>query len=329
MIITQTPLRVSFAGGGTDLPDYYENHGGLVVNAAIDKWVFVILTRRNDDKIYVNYSRKEIVDRVEEVKHELVREAMYLTGVSNGIEVTMLSDIPSEGSGLGSSSSFTVGLLTAFHTYLGSPADPPTIAEEACEIEIDRCGKPIGKQDQYIAAHGGVMALEFKRNGPVMCEQISLSEAEQRRFSANLFLFFSNQTRKADPILADQKGRIEENLARLHQMAGLASEARRALIDREFGEIGRLMDCGWRLKKDLSEKVSNEELDRMYSLAMTSGATGAKVCGAGGGGFLMAYCLPTKQERLREGMKDYRWMPVGIEPDGSKVIFNYRRSIWK
>jgi D-glycero-alpha-D-manno-heptose-7-phosphate kinase len=329
VIITQTPLRVSFAGGGTDLADYYKDHGGLVVNAAIDKSVFVILTRRNDDKIYINYSRKEIVNTVEEIKHELVREAMHLTGIECGIEVTMLSDIPSEGSGLGSSSSFTVGLLTAFHTYLGNPASASQIAEEACEIEIERCGKPIGKQDQYIAAHGGVLALGFNRNGQVSCEPISLSEAEQRQLSANLFLFYSNQTRKADPILADQIGRMEENLERLHKMQALAVEARKALIDRRFGEMGGLIDRGWKLKKDLSEKVSNEELNRMYALAMTSGATGAKVCGAGGGGFLMAYCPPPTHERLREVMKDYRWMPVGIEPDGSKVIFNYRRSTWK
>ena len=329
MIITQTPLRVSFAGGGTDLSAYYEVHGGLVVNAAIDKSVFVILTRRNDDKIYINYSRKEIVEKVDEIKHELVREAMKLTGAENGVEVTMLSDIPSEGSGLGSSSSFTVGLLTAFHAYLGDPASPGLIAEQACEIEIERCGKPIGKQDQYIAAYGGVLALEIGRDGLVTCKKIRLSESEQREFSGNLCLFYSSQTRRSDAILADQNERTGQNLGRLHQIKILAEKAQVALTNRDFEEVGRLIDRGWMLKRDLSEKVSNEELDRMYSLAMEAGAIGAKICGAGGGGFLMAYCLPEKQKVLREGMQNYRWMPIGIEPDGSKVIFNYRRSTWK
>jgi len=207
--------------------------------------------------------------------------------------------------------------------------DPGLIAEQACEIEIERGGKPIGKQDQYIAAYGGVMSLEIGRSGVVTSEKIKLSESEQRELSGNLFLFFSCQTRRADAILADQNSRTLQNLDKLHQIKALAEKAQRALEDRDFEEVGRVIDRGWMLKRGLSEKVSNEELDRMYSLAMKAGATGAKICGAGGGGFLMAYCLPEKQKMLREGMQDYRWMPIGIEPDGSKVIFNYRRSTWK
>ena len=329
MIITQTPLRISFAGGGTDLSDYYTQREGYVVNAGIDKSVFVIVTARYDEKIYVNYSRKEIVDHVDEIQHELVRGAMRLTGVMNGVEVTMLSDIPSEGSGLGSSSSFTVGLLNAFHVYRGHQVGPAQLAEEACEIEIDHCGKPIGKQDQYIAAFGGMMAFRFGRDGSVGAERLDPSERQLRRLSANLFLFYSDQTRKADEILAEQKKQTSANLKFLDGIKDLAFEARGAVQAGEFDRIGTILDKNWELKKRLATRISNGRLDEMHSLAMQSGAIGAKVCGAGGGGFLMAYCRASEHERLLSVMSKYRWMPIDIEPDGSKVIFNYRRPSWK
>ena len=330
MIITQTPLRVSFAGGGTDLAAYYTQREGYVVSAGIDKSAFVIVTERYDEKIYVNYSQKEIVDSVDQIQHELVREAMKMTGVERGVEVTMLSDIPSQGSGLGSSSSITVGLLNAFHVFAGEQVGPARLAEEACQIEIEHCKKPIGKQDQYIAAFGGLMAFRFGKDGSVDSERIRLSAAQNRQLASGLFMFYTDQTRKADNILEVQKEKTDINIEFLDGIKALGLQAKEALLKGNFDRIGELLSENWELKKQLADKISNDRIDDMHRKAMQSGALGAKICGAGGGGFLMAYCHPAAHRQLLHGMREYRWMPINVEPDGSKVIFNYRRaSSWK
>ncbi len=329
MIIVQTPLRISFAGGGTDLHQYYQQRGGCVVNAAIDKATFVIVSARYDDKIYVNYSRKEIVDSAEQVQHELVRETMKLAGIFHGIEVTMLSDIPSEGSGLGSSSSFTVGLLNAFYQYRGEQVGPDRLAREACEVEIGRCNKPIGKQDQYIAAFGGITAFDFEADGSVHAERIGITDEQMRSFSSNLFLFYSDQTRSADEILAQQSRRTPENLEQLDRLKALAQVARRALRSGDFDAIGHILEESWSLKRTLAPQITNDRLNEMVQRAKKGGALGAKVCGAGGGGFVLIYCSSRHHQSLLEAMKNYRRMPITLEPDGSKVIFNYRRPSWK
>jgi D-glycero-alpha-D-manno-heptose-7-phosphate kinase len=329
MIIVQTPLRISFAGGGTDLPQYYRRRGGAVVNAAIDKATFVIVSARYDDKIYVNYSRKEIVAVADEIQHELVRETMKLAGIRHGVEVTLLSDIPSGGSGLGSSSSFTVGLLNAFYQHRGEQVTPDRLAKEACEVEIGRCGKPIGKQDQYIAAFGGITAFGFEADGSVHAERLALTEKQVRSLSANLFLFYSDQTRSADDILAQQSRRTPENLEQLDRLKTLAQVARGALLSGDFDRIGHIMEESWSLKTTLASQITNARLNEMVGLAKEAGALGAKVCGAGGGGFVLIYCQPQYHQSLLEAMKNYRRMPITLEPDGSKVIFNYRRPSWK
>jgi D-glycero-alpha-D-manno-heptose-7-phosphate kinase len=329
MLVVQTPLRVSFAGGGTDLPAYYEKRDGFVVSAAIDKCAFVIITARYDDMIYINYSRKEIVQDVDEIQHELVREAMRITGVNRGVEISMLSDIPSQGSGLGSSSSFTVGLLNALHIYRGRPVSPAQLAEEACEIELYRCHKPIGKQDQYIAAFGGVSAFSFGRNGRVEVERLDLSDTDLRHLSNRLFLFYSDHTRKAEDILGEQRDKTAVNLEFLDAIKALGHEAYNVIRSREYDRLGEILRKNWEFKKNLASKISNERLDDMCDRALAGGATGAKICGAGGGGYLMAVCPSAERERLLESMAGYRWMPINIEPDGSKVVFNYRRPIWQ
>ena len=215
MIITQTPLRVSFAGGGTDLAAYYEQREGFVVSSAIDKYAFVILKERFDDRIYVNAMRKEIVDDVASIEHELVREAMRVTGVEKGVEITLLSDIPSEGAGLGSSSSFTVGLLNAFYVYQGEQVTAERLAREACEVEIGRLGKPIGKQDQYIAAYGGLRWFRFGTDGEVEVCRLRVGSDLVRDLGARLQLFFTGRTRKADVILSEQKKRTGDRLKEL------------------------------------------------------------------------------------------------------------------
>ncbi len=329
MIITQTPLRISFAGGGTDLAAYYAEREGFVVSTAIDKFAYVIVKERFDDQIYLNYMKKEIRADVAEIEHDLIREAMRMTGVGGGVEVTLLSDIPSEGAGLGSSSSFTVGLLNAFHLYRGEQVPAEQLAREACRIEIELIGKPIGKQDQYIAAYGGLRSFRFRRDDAVDVERVALGARQLRELDARLHLFFTGRTRKADVILSEQKARTADRSAELDGIKALALELGPALERGDYDRLGELLHRNWELKRQLAPGISDPALDAMYELARAHGALGGKICGAGGGGFLLVYCPIERQERLEKGMREYRAMPFRLEPDGSKVIFNYRRDTWK
>jgi D-glycero-alpha-D-manno-heptose-7-phosphate kinase len=329
VIVTQTPLRISFAGGGTDLAAYYEGREGYVVSAAIDKYAYVVVKERFDDEIYLNYMRKEIRSDVASIEHGLIREAMRMTGVESGIEVTLLSDIPSEGSGLGSSSSFTVGLLNAFYAYRGEQVTAERLASEACQIEIERLGKPIGKQDQYIAAYGGLRGFRFRGDGGVDVKALCLPGDKLRELSGRLHLFFTGVTRQADAILSEQKGATRDRLRELDAIKQLALELEPALEARDFDRLGRVLHENWELKRRLASGISNPAIEEMYARARASGALGGKICGAGGGGFLLVYCAPDRQERLAKGMHDYRILPFQLERDGSKVIFNYRREVWK
>jgi D-glycero-alpha-D-manno-heptose-7-phosphate kinase len=329
MIVTQTPLRVSFAGGGTDLAAYYESQEGFVVSTAIDKFVYVIVKERFDDAIYLNYMRKEIVASPDEIQHELIREAMRTSGVDHGVEVTLLSDIPSEGSGLGSSSSFTVGLLNAFYAYQGEQVTAERLAREACAIEIERLGKPIGKQDQYIAAYGGLRSFRFRRDGEVSARSLRLDPADLRRLSARTHLFFTGRTRRADTILSEQKARTADRLAELDGIKALALELESALEARDFDRLGETLHEGWELKRRLAAGISDAGIEEMYERARAHGALGGKICGAGGGGFLLVDCPPELGHRLAKGMSAHRELPFNLERDGSKVIFNYRREVFR
>ncbi len=327
MIITQTPLRISFAGGGTDLAAYYAEREGFVVSTAIDKFAYVIVKERFDDEIYLNYMRKEITSRVDEIEHELIREAMRMTGVDRGVEVTLLSDIPSQGSGLGSSSSFTVGLLNAFYAYRGELVTAERLAQEACEIEIERLGKPIGKQDQYIAAYGGLRSFRFRRDESVETTRLPLDAARTRDLGERLHLFFTGRTRKADVILSEQKQQTGDKSAELDGIKALAFELEQALGRQEIDGLGTALHDNWELKRKLASGISDGPIEQMYETARESGAVGGKICGAGGGGFLLVYCPLEHAERLKKGMADYRELPISLERDGSKVIFNYRREV--
>ena len=328
MIITQTPLRISFAGGLTDFADFYEREDGLVVSAAIDKYIFVIINERFDDRIYINYSKREAVDHPDEIEHDLIREALRLTGVTRGVEITTLTDIPSEGSGLGSSSSITVGLLNALYTYCGNPQPTEKLARDACEIEIERCGQPIGKQDQYIAAYGGLCGFTF-RPGSVEVDRLGLADGHAERLSDSLMLFYTNKTRKAETILREQKANMTGKFALVKEIKAVAQSARTALAAGEIDRMGELLDRGWAWKYKMSGLVSNDEIDTMYRKARDAGATGGKVCGAGGGGFLLLCCPESSRPRVRDALSDYRELPFNLERDGTKVIFNMRRQVSK
>ena len=324
MIVVQTPLRLSFVGGGTDFRQYYAERGGAVLTSAIDKYVFVIVKERFDDLIYVNYSQKEIVDDVASIKHDLVREAMRLTGVTRGVEITTLADIPSEGTGLGSSSSITVGLLNALYAYKGESVGAERLAREACQIEIETLGSPIGVQDQYIAAYGGVRFLSFNHHG-VDVERVDLSPLQRRLLDENLLLFYTGMTRKSAEVLQQQKANIKSRQDVLDQMRDLAHQARETLASGDLDGFGAMLRRGWELKRQLASKISNDMIDLALEKAQQAGAVGGKVTGAGGGGFLLVYCPKEHRDRVRAALSGMRELPFRFEQDGSKVIFNYRR----
>ncbi|WP_034273134.1 GHMP family kinase ATP-binding protein [Haloechinothrix halophila] len=328
MIITQTPLRIGLVGGGTDLPSYYREHGGRVLNAAIDKYVYVIVKQRFDDDIYVNYSRKEIVSRVEDLQHELVREALHMTGVRGGIELTTLADIPAAGSGLGSSSAVTVGLLHALYAYRGTQVSAEELAERACTIEIDRCRKPIGKQDQYAAAFGGLCDIHFGRGDRVVLDELALDPVLRRQLQSELLLFFTGITRDANVILGEQNANIGDRLPQLNLLRDLATEAADGLRAGEVSALGIALRKSWEAKRSLASGVSNPQIDKAIEDALAAGASGAKVTGAGGGGFLLVTCPVEHQAAVRERLSRMKELPIKLEPLGSRVIFNVHRDIW-
>ena len=324
VIVVQTPLRVSFLGGGTDFEDFYSQNTGAVLTSAIDKYVFVIVKERFDDMIYVNYSQKEKVGTLDELNHEIVREAMRITGVQKGVEITTLADVPSEGCGLGSSSSVTVGLLQALYAYKGEFKTANYLAEEACRLEIKVLGKPIGKQDQYIAAHGNMRFISFNGKGP-QAEKVALSNGAKARFNERLMLFYTGVTRNSSTILEEQKVNIDQRREVLDQLRQLAISGREALLKGSFDDLGEMLHESWELKKQLASAVTNPRIDDMYETACKAGAMGGKIAGAGGGGFLLLYCPNGNKENVREALKDLRELPFSFEQDGSKVIFNYRK----
>ena len=325
MIITQTPLRISFAGGGTDFKGFYEKDYGAVVSSAIDKYVFVVVKERFDDKIRIGYTKTEMVDSVDEVQHELVREAMRMVGIEKGIEISTMADIASEGSGLGSSSTVTVGLLNALHAYKGESVTAETLVREACRIEIDVLGKPIGKQDQYIAAYGGLRYFRFDADGDVDADPIAISSAARQRLCESLLLFYTGETRDSSSVLSEQRGNIAGKMRLLAEMRDQADELARLLKLGAIASLGQTLREGWTRKKQLASGITNPRIDESYDLAMSAGAIGAKVTGAGGGGFFLVCTPPENRASVRKKLARLRELPINLERDGSKVIFNVRR----
>jgi len=322
MIITRTPLRISFAGGGTDLPSFYRAFdGGAVTSAAIDRYVHVLVNDKFDKSVRVAYSRTENVDRFEELQHGLVREAMRLTGVTDSLEVHTVADIPSEGTGLGSSSTLTVGLLNALYAHRGVLKDPSHLAAEACRIEIDILGGTLGKQDQYIAAFGGLHYFEFRADETVRAMPIPLAPADRAALEAHLSLFYTGTTRQAQGILKEQDARTHQNKDALLRIREMAGEAREALLRKEWAGLGRLLDEGWALKRSLTKGVSNDAIDAAYARAKAAGAYGGKITGAGGGGFLLIIHPPERSREIAAALPSMERLPVRINAEGSRILF--------
>ncbi len=321
MIIVQTPLRISLFGGGTDFPDYFQSQGGSVLSSAIDKYIDVVIKERFDDQIRISYTITEIVNHVDEINHELIREALIMTGIKKGVEIVTLGDIPA-GTGLGSSSTVTVGALLAFHLFCGHNISNEELAREACEIEVDILKKPIGYQDQFIASFGGLRFFEFNQDGSVGNQSIEIAADMPERLSKRLLLFYTGVTRKSESILSEQKNNIRKNLAVLNQLKEMSYEARTALTHGDLDKIGNLLHESWKLKKCLAMGISNGILEEIYQKARKAGALGGKVTGAGGGGFLLLYCPPEAIEKVRSELYQIKELKFTLEPHGARVIFN-------
>ena len=324
VIISRTPLRISFAGGGSDLPAFYSHEAGAVVTTAIDKYIYINVNRKFDDHIRASYSRTEIVPTVDDLQHELIRESLKQVGVDGGIEVTSISDIPSEGTGLGSSSTYTVGLLNALHAYTGRTAGAERLAREACDIEINRCHKPIGKQDQYIAAYGGLQFLQFNPDEGVFVDPIVCGQQTKRTLQDRLILLYTGLTRSADSILEEQRRNTESDATRrdvLRNMTTLAREMRDCLVRNEMDAFGEALHEGWLLKTRLASGITNAAIDRWYELARANGALGGKILGAGGGGFLLLYAPRERHEDIQRALTGLVPTRFKLEPQGSKIIY--------
>jgi len=324
VLITRSPLRISLGGGGTDLPSYYEDHGGFVIAAAIDKYVFVTVMRPFVQGIFLKYSRLEHVETVDEVQHPIIREALRLMSLRTPqIEITTLADIPA-GTGLGSSGSFATALIKALYAHRRRLLHPSEVARLACEIEIDKLGEPVGKQDQYIAAFGGVTCFDFHRDGSVEPRPLAITMETLFDLEDNLLLFFTGYARSAASILQDQKVRTEqlddEMLANLHGVKEIGDRSRRALESSRSAEFGALMHEHWVYKRKRSAGMSNEQIDEWYEYGRRHGAVGGKLVGAGGGGFLMFYAEDRprlRQAMARAGLEEVRFR---FDFEGTKVV---------
>jgi D-glycero-alpha-D-manno-heptose-7-phosphate kinase len=327
MIVTRTPFRLTLGGGGTDLPSFYREHGGFIFAAAIDKYMFLnVNTPIVDDKIRVRYSQSEMVDRVDEVQHTLAREALRHFGITNGIEIVSIADIPS-GTGLGSSSCYLVGLLNALHALLQDQATPQKLAEEACTIELEVLKKPIGKQDQYMAAFGSLTTLDISRDGKVAVTPLELDADVLESLEHNVLMFYTHEMRDATVILKKQDEATQRNdrtvVSSLREIKDIGLEIRDAISKGNLRRFGELLDVHWESKKRLSEGITNPQIDALYELAKQKGAIGGKISGAGGGGFLMLYC-EEKRPQVREAMRaaGLRELKFRFDFEGSKVVFD-------
>lgn len=314
MIITKTPLRISLLGGNTDFPKYFRKYGGAVLTTTIDKYVYCIVKERFDDEIWINYSIKEKVKPGGNIKHDLVREAMKLVGIEKSIEITFLSDVPSEGSGLGSSSAVVVGLLNALHHYKGENPTTEQLIEEACHIEITILKKPIGIQDQVAVAFGGCRRYRLSKDG---LEYMLLNDHFERMFKNSLLLLYTNKTRKAEKILSKMK--LNKKILDKNKKLVTLGVAAMAVYD--INIFGQLLNEYWNLKKQLNKSTSNTEIDKLYVKALEAGAIGGKIVGAGGGGFLLLVVPPEKRKVVKKAV-GLRELPFNLERYGSKVIFD-------
>jgi D-glycero-alpha-D-manno-heptose-7-phosphate kinase len=321
MIISRTPVRISFFGGGTDLRDFYSTSYGAVLSTAIKKYIYVAVNRRFDEKIRVSYSETETVDSADQVKHSLIKECLKTAGIDKQIEIVTIADVPGHGTGLGSSSSLAVGTIIALKEYTNKPTNFEEAAKEACKIEIGTLKKPIGKQDQYIAALGGFRYIRFNADETVSTYTINLGKNTLEELETNLVSFYIPGSREGDVILADQRKNIPEKMKILEEMRNQAETGKEAIKNGDLSSFGKLLDKAWQLKSTLSNKISNPTISKFYRMGMDAGALGGKLSGAGGSGFLTFYCDKEHQKGLREALRELKEMKIKLEPGGSSIVY--------
>jgi len=322
MLISRTPVRVSFCGGGTDVDEFATSNpsGGRVASMALDRYVYVTINPRFDDMIRISYSEMEFVGSLDEIKHDLVRESLKITGINSGVEITTIADIPGRGTGLGSSSSVTVGLLNAMHTFAGRIPTKKQLAEEACRIEIEVLGAPIGRQDQYAAAFGGINSISFNKEGTSV-EPLSVSEDTIQRLRNEFSLVFTGQTRSANEVLGESPKSPSDKSERLLTIREQANSAVEMLETGNLGNLGNLLSETWKIKRGVSSSVTNPAIDGLYDRLMDLGANGAKLLGAGSGGFLLVHGGDDLREKISDELDNgHRIIPLGLDMEGSVII---------
>ncbi len=324
MIISRTPLRISFAGGGSDIPSYYTRQRGCVVSTAIKKYIYIAVNKCFDDRIIVRYSKEEKVRNIAELEHNLIREALRIVDIHKGIDISATADVPSEGSGLGSSSSFVVGVLHALYAFKGQHVSAEKLARDACRIEIEILKKPIGKQDQYATAYGGFNYLQFNPDESVYIDPIICQFGTKERLEKNLLLLYTGITRSSDTILAKQSRNMREDSQMqnvMTQMVTIADEMRTSLRKNNLNTFGEFLDENWQLKKQMADTISSPKIDGWYAVAKKNGAIGGKLLGAGGGGFLLFYASQKYHRKIIKALPMLRPTEIAFEPQGSKIIF--------
>jgi D-glycero-alpha-D-manno-heptose-7-phosphate kinase len=324
MNICKTPLRMSFVGGGSDLPAYYKQFGGAVLSTTINKYIYIGVNKKFDGRIRVSYTKTEEVDCVSMIEHPLVRHALDVTGVKAGIEIVSMADIPAKGSGLGSSSSFTVALLHSLYAFQGIDVSKEVLARQACAIEIDRCGEPIGKQDQYAAAYGGLNLIKFMPDESVLVDPIICSCERLQEIENSILMFYTGRTRSASSVLAGQSRSIMEPKRQrmVGRMVELSYELKRVIESESLASFGAILDENWRLKRQLDDGISDPQIDEWYFRGMANGATGGKLLGAGSGGFMIFFCSPDRRQSIIDSLPELMPTRFAFDRVGSQVLYS-------
>jgi D-glycero-alpha-D-manno-heptose-7-phosphate kinase len=323
MIVSKTPLRMSFVGGGSDLPAYYREDIGAVLSTSIDKYMYICVNNKFDGRIRLSYTKTEDVKSRSEIEHPLVREALDIVGIDGGIEIASMADIPSKGSGLGSSSAYTVGLLNALSAYKNQFIPKASLARLACEIEIDRCGEPIGKQDQYASAYGGLNLITFHPDDSVSVDPVICKPSILQQMEDWTIVFFTGRTRSASAVLANQSAamRVTDRRSLMRRMVELAFEMKKQLESGTLDYLGDLLDENWRLKAQLTSGISDPQIDRWYAAGMANGACGGKLLGAGNGGFMMFYANPEHHPQIINALSDLELVKFRFDRMGTQIVF--------
>jgi D-glycero-alpha-D-manno-heptose-7-phosphate kinase len=323
MIISKTPLRMSYVGGGSDLPAFYKEEMGAVLSTAINKYMYIALNPKFDGRIRISYSQTEDVESVDQIEHPLVREAMRLVGVDGGVEIASMADIPSKGSGLGSSSSYTVGLINALHAFRSRYVSKEALAHQACEVEIDRCGEPIGKQDQYAAAYGGLNLIRFHPDESVSVDPVLCKPEVFDELDASTLVFFTGRTRSASALLAQQSNALQSvgRKQLMRRMVELAFDLKAVLENGVLENVGTILDENWQLKAQMTKGISDDEINAWYSTGIAHGALGGKLLGAGNGGFLMFFAPPAAHRGIISALGSLEPVKLGFDKNGSQIVY--------